>query len=480
MIRCALAAALLSWTGLVVAAPDAALTARQEQARQERADLRARIKVLQDQIDKQEASRKAADAALRESETAISDISRRLAAIQEQEQALVQELDALQDQTRQQHAQLERRKQELGEQLRAQYTSGLSPWTALLSGDDPHTIGRELSYLGYVSAAQAQTVRDVNQAVEQLARLHERTRAKQEELAGLAREMAQRHTQLEEQKAERRTVLQRIEADLKAQRGQAERLAADENRLGALIQDLDAEIARQAELARQAEQRRLAEARRQAEEARQAALARQRALEQEQARARAAEDAAREAREQAERERLEREAAQARLQVERARAEAREADRAAAERREEARTLRGEVPGAGQPGAMTGLAKGLPRPVSGDVLGRFGGQRPEGGIWRGIVIRAAEGTHVRAIASGRVAYAGWLGGFGNIIIVDHGQQYMSVYAYNQSLLKEVGDPVGTGDVLAAVGATGGQVEPGLYFEIRHQGKPVNPLLWLRQ
>src|SRR5690625_6093752 len=110
MIRCALAAALLSWTGLVVAAPDAALTARQEQARQERADLRARIKVLQDQIDKQEASRKAADAALRESETAISDISRRLAAIQEQEQALVQELDALQDQTRQQHAQLERRK----------------------------------------------------------------------------------------------------------------------------------------------------------------------------------------------------------------------------------------------------------------------------------------------------------------------------------------------------------------------------------
>src|SRR5690606_8868679 len=159
--------------------------------------------------DKQEASRKAADAALRESETAISDISRRLAAIQEQEQALVQELDALQDQTRQQHAQLERRKQELGEQLRAPYTSGLSPWTALLSGDGAHTIRRELSSLGQVSDAQAQTVRDVDQPVEQLARLHERTRAKQEALAGLPPELGPRQQRPEEPNSQRRTVLRR-------------------------------------------------------------------------------------------------------------------------------------------------------------------------------------------------------------------------------------------------------------------------------
>ncbi|HUH59377.1 MAG TPA: peptidoglycan DD-metalloendopeptidase family protein, partial [Candidimonas sp.] len=139
----------------------------------------------------------------------------------------------------------------------------------------------------------------------------------------------------------------------------------------------------------------------------------------------------------------------------------------------------GEVAGAGQPGALDGLTKNLPRPVRGDVLGRFGAQRPEGGVWRGIVLRSPEGTHVRAIASGRVAYASWLSGFGNIIIVDHGKHYLSVYAYNQSLLKGVGDPVGAGDVVATVGATGGQVEPGLYFEIRHQGKPVNPLLWLK-
>ena len=82
------------------------------------------------------------------------------------------------------------------------------------------------------------------------------------------------------------------------------------------------------------------------------------------------------------------------------------------------------------------------------------------------------------MAPGRVVYANWLNGFGNIIIVDHGDKYLSVYAYNQSLLKKVGDVLHAGDIIARVGATGGQVEPGLYLEIRHNGLPVNPLLWL--
>ncbi|MDN5844462.1 MAG: peptidoglycan DD-metalloendopeptidase family protein, partial [Alcaligenaceae bacterium] len=131
------------------------------------------------------------------------------------------------------------------------------------------------------------------------------------------------------------------------------------------------------------------------------------------------------------------------------------------------------------PGGFPGLRKGLPTPVKGEILGRFGTQRPDGGVWRGIVLRAATGTPVHAIAAGRVVYASWLSGFGNILIVDHGQQYLSVYAYNQSLLRQVGDIVAAGDTIARVGATGGQVEPGLYFEIRHDGAPINPQLWLR-
>jgi septal ring factor EnvC (AmiA/AmiB activator) len=127
---------------------------------------------------------------------------------------------------------------------------------------------------------------------------------------------------------------------------------------------------------------------------------------------------------------------------------------------------------------LHGLPKQVPAPVKGEVQGKFGAQRPDGGLWRGIVLRAPEGTPVHAVAAGRVVYANWLAGFGNIMIVDHGAKYLSVYAYNQSLLKQVGDMVQAGDTIAAVGATGGQVEPGLYFEIRHQGTPVNPLLWL--
>ena len=130
------------------------------------------------------------------------------------------------------------------------------------------------------------------------------------------------------------------------------------------------------------------------------------------------------------------------------------------------------------PGGFGGLKKGLPYPVHGDVQGRFGVARPDGGIWRGIVLRSDAGTPVHVVADGRVVYANWLSGFGNIMIVDHGDKYLTIYAYNQSLLKRVGDIVHAGETIARVGATGGQVESGLYFEIRHQGTPVNPLLWL--
>ncbi|ETG99070.1 peptidoglycan DD-metalloendopeptidase family protein, partial [Bordetella bronchiseptica] len=131
-------------------------------------------------------------------------------------------------------------------------------------------------------------------------------------------------------------------------------------------------------------------------------------------------------------------------------------------------------------GGGNGLRRGLPMPVRGTIQGRFGVDRPDGGVWRGLVLRTAEGTPVKVVAPGTVVYAEWLRGFGNLIIVDHGQQYLTVYAYNQSLLKRVGDRVAAGDTIATVGATGGQVESGLYFEIRHRGAPVDPAQWLAQ
>jgi septal ring factor EnvC (AmiA/AmiB activator) len=115
-------------------------------------------------------------------------------------------------------------------------------------------------------------------------------------------------------------------------------------------------------------------------------------------------------------------------------------------------------------------------PVQGRLVEQFGNSRM-GGKWGGIVIAAREGTPVRAVADGRVAFSDWLRGYGLLTIVDHGDGYMSLYAFNQSLYKNVQDRVNAGDVIATVGNSGGRTEPGLYFGIREKGKPVNPLLW---
>jgi septal ring factor EnvC (AmiA/AmiB activator) len=91
-----------------------------------------------------------------------------------------------------------------------------------------------------------------------------------------------------------------------------------------------------------------------------------------------------------------------------------------------------------------------------------------------------EGTPVKTIADGQVLYADWLKGFGWVIVVDHGKGFMSLYGHSQALLKNVGDKVQAGEQIALIGQSGGQTDPGLYFEIRHKGRPVNPVKWCRQ
>ena len=123
------------------------------------------------------------------------------------------------------------------------------------------------------------------------------------------------------------------------------------------------------------------------------------------------------------------------------------------------------------------LANKLPWPVKRDLLARFGTTREGPVRWNGVLLNADAGTPVRAIHSGRVVYAGWLRGYGLLTIVDHGNGYLSLYGYNQSLMREVGEWVSTGDVLAFAGDSGGRDRAGLYFEIRRDGKPVNPDRW---
>lgn len=131
-------------------------------------------------------------------------------------------------------------------------------------------------------------------------------------------------------------------------------------------------------------------------------------------------------------------------------------------------------------GAFAALRGKLALPVRGEIASRFGRPRPEGGTtWKGLFIRAAEGAEVKAVAAGEVVFADWLRGFGNLLVVDHGDDFLSVYGNNQSLLKETGQRVAPGEVVATVGNTGGNPESGLYFELRHQGQAFDPIRWVR-
>lgn len=121
----------------------------------------------------------------------------------------------------------------------------------------------------------------------------------------------------------------------------------------------------------------------------------------------------------------------------------------------------------------------LGRPLAGTVLAAFGGRLPDGRGSDGLLIAGTAGAEVRAVAPGRVAFSDWLKGYGLLTIVDHGDGWMSLYAFNDALLKDVGDWVRAGDPLATVGSSGGQGRPALYFELRRNGQPQDPKPWLR-
>jgi len=121
----------------------------------------------------------------------------------------------------------------------------------------------------------------------------------------------------------------------------------------------------------------------------------------------------------------------------------------------------------------------LALPVKGDITNKFGSTRPESTVqWKGLFLRASPSQPVKAVAAGRVVFADWLRGFGNMLIVDHGKGYMSLYGYNESIFKRVGDTVKGGETISSVGDSGGNEESGLYFELRHEGIPLDPMKWV--
>ena len=437
--------------------------ARQKQSAQaQRAAVQSRLDALKQSINQTEAATDKATAALDKSAQAISRADRSLHELDVEQRDTERTLVQLTEQQSSIAKQVARQQALLSKMLHDQYVAGNANESTtggerarlLLSGDNPNRINRELRYLGYVSQAQAslitnlrtnlQTV-DANKAAAQEAR---------QSLDDIASEAREQRALLEQEKKRRNTQLATLSSKLATQRKQAAELQRDDQRLSGLVVKLEAMIEeqRKADLAA-AEQRRA----KKSSDAKAQQNRKKTTTEQQAARATNPKAIAPRA------DAIDDDVAPAKL----------------AQRNEVQPESANDGPVDGNFAALRGQ---LRLPVRGDITLKFGGSRGYGPGSKGVFIRTADGADVRAIAAGRVVFADWLRGFGNLIIVDHGNQYLTVYGNNQSVLKHPGDRVKTGDAIARSGSSagnnGGNEQVGLYFEIRHQGRAFDPMTWV--
>jgi len=382
--------------------------------------LKRRLDALQQEARHTEATQKEAADELRASERAISDAVRALRELDSARQQTSGDLAALNRQAESVEARVRAQQVRLADALRAAHRRGeADALRLLLDGNDPNQTARELRYLAHISRAQQGQIEALRSELATLAALRDRIEQKNARLVQLRTARETEQQRLLAERTARAQVLDTLSAQIRRQRREISTLQRDERNLTQLVERLNRLMAQQA--ARDA------------------------------ARARAAQQAQ----------------AKARGRVE---AEARPP---LAVNTETPVAFRADRP-------FSQLRGSLRLPVPGELMNRFGAPREDGGVsWKGVFIRAAQGTAVKAIAAGRVVFSEWLRGFGNLIIVDHGEGYMSLYSNNESLYKQVGEQVQPGDAIATVGNSGGQPDTGLYFEMRHQSRPLNPLVWVK-
>jgi len=444
------------------AAPAAKVTERTRQkqaAEAERAALKQKLTALKSAINQTESAKDDAADALAESEAAISDANRALYELAREQKDTAGRIARLQKELAQLTREVDAQKARLSRLLRQQYVAGNEDrLKLLLSGDNPNRINRDLQYLGYVSQAQARLIEMLRADMAAVEKNRADTQDAKEEQDEIAGEQRDQKALLEREKAKRATLVAQLSNRLGAQRKEVGAIERDEQRLGGLVDQLARMIEeqRRAEIAAENRRREQAAAaeRARAEKLRQQQLARKKQQE-----------------EQA------RNAARGKPAPRVNPADAIDAD-------ENPNLAKNETPPpeppkpAIFPASFPALRGQLQMPVHGELAARFGANRGDGPSWKGLFIRAPEGAEIKAVAGGRIVFAEWLRGFGNLIIVDHGGQYMSIYGNNQSLLKRPGDAVKAGDVIASTGNSGGNEQSGLYFEMRHQGRAFDPLGWV--
>jgi len=355
---------------------------------------------------------------LRKTETEMGQLEKQVKGLQNELQQSEEEIRRLdQEKKKLQGARLEQQRL-IGIQARAAYQSGRQEYVKLLlNQQNPEKFSRTLTYYDYLSEARLEQLATFNETLRQLANVERDIASQQAQLLEQKSALDDQRERLAQARKERQLALAKLSQEFSARDRKLKARQQEQAQLAQVLKTIEATLARQAREAEQARQRALLAAREQ--------------------------------------------------------------------RRSNAAASTGSGPlvssGAVYGGPFAQARGKLPWPVDGRLVARYG--TPRGGDartkWDGVLIGASAGSQVRAVHGGRVVFADWLRGAGLLVILDHGNGYLSLYGHNQSLLKDAGEVVKAGEPIATVGTSGGQDTPALYFAIRQQGRPSDPAQWCR-
>ncbi len=422
-LRCA---ALPPWRGaclLVLALLAGPLLAQNNSRDTEKKlqQLRGELKSVSQERRQLEGQRGEASQRLREADQKVARSGRAVAEAEAAVQREQQSLTALQQRRSTLESGLAQQRQQLATLLRGAYQLGNhAPLKLLLSQDTVADANRELAYHRYLQRERARAIAGLTTDLQALNTTEQQIVARSKELEQAREQQRQQAAALAQDRRQRASVLSELDSRYQDRSQREQALGKDARALEQVLASLRAAAAR-------AEAERRAAARRAAEQARQAA-----------------------------------------------------ASNGGGSARSPARATPGKVPPRVVANAPAPRVGGLGWPLSGNLLARYGGRLPDGRNSAGVLIGAPAGSTVTAVADGTVVFSDWMTGYGMILIVDHGNGYMSLYAHNDTLLKDAGATIKRGDAVAKVGNSGGQGVTALYFELRRNGQPVDPSTWLQR
>ncbi len=392
-----------------------------EKSKESLSNIHERIEKLKKDLDQtKEAHADVADA-LKKSEKAISETNRKLFEIKQDHQKYSETLQSLQHQKSSLETTLSQQQSQLSKQLYQQYVHGETQYLPIiLDAKNPSEISRQLQYLSYVGHARSDLIESMQNNLGKVTKLNEETASTLKQVAELKNQQEAARQNLEKEKENKAKVLETLSSKIDAQRNEISKLKRDEKNLSDLVE-------------------RLAKA------------------------------------------------AQTKAIPKKSPASTSKSDQPSVATRTEEKVPSQPItvaknetlPSAGFDGGNFSALRGkLHLPVRGEISNRFGATREDTGVtWKGLFIRSPEGSEVKSIANGKIVFADWMRGFGNLLIIDHGDGYMSLYGNNQALLRKMGDTVKAGDTIASVGNSGGNETAGLYYELRKQSKPFDPMSW---